>query len=231
MPFKNLVLIMHKEYLASKMPISAKLLTRLSSVRTKLKSYPGIKLVRNGEVVKYLISDEDDERFYTIEFSKDRIVTTVYSGISPLYYMQEAILRTLSILSIIGECYQIDVKSLYPYLINLLANQQVGALERPILQEEQPRNGSDIILAKRISSLIRDNSILKAELNDLRKKLISISCLFIITKYIGTSVEMGSILKETCIDSDDVSSITDQLHLLGYKIVKTGFDKVSIVRL
>lgn len=217
-------------YLLSRIPIKARLLARMPLLVGTLENYPWLTQTRKGTSPAYIMGEEED-RFYTVEFSKDSILLTVHSKGSPLYYMQEAMLRLLGLLSSLEGLYEPDVRSLYPYLVNLLASGQFAQLSERLVSPKQERGlGVELVLARRVNALLRENSRLNGELNEERRKLRSVLSRFLIMRY-GSAVDVEAASKETGIGAKEVEDAVRRMEELGYRSIKTGERRFSLARI
>lgn len=213
------------------MPLKARLKVSTSTLRQTLKLYPGFRELSYGTVLRWLLENGPDDRFYIVEFSKNLITITLHSRASPLYYMQEVLLKTLSIISLLIDSYDLEISSLYPYLINILASNQLSQLRDKVIEKGPKIDlGSDIILAKRINELLRDNSRFGKELAVASDKIDLLLSRFIILRY-GNSVDIDLIVKETGLESKDVENSLNRIKEIGYKAVSLGNKRFSLVRI
>ena len=126
-------------YLLSRVEVRARLLTRMASVRKALAPYPNLLPVRSGTHLEYLLQDEDTrDHFYSVSIGDASASITIYSKTTPLYFIQEAVLRFLGIIQAIGKDYEVHLPSLYPYLMLALSNQQT---RRTLLEAPPARRG------------------------------------------------------------------------------------------
>ncbi len=221
---------MKDNYLLSRIPIKARLLAKLSTLASVLGSYPWLRQIRKGSSLKYAIGEEREDCFYTIEFSRDSVLLTIHSKSSPLYYTQEALLRILTLFSALEGLYEPDVRSLYPYLINLLASNHFVQLSENLSSEKPDQNlGSDIILAKRINALLGEKAKLMEKMdNEVRKSRFLLSK-FVITKY-GNNIDLEMATRETGIEGRELENALRQMEEQGYKNIRVGKKRFSLVK-
>jgi hypothetical protein len=218
-----------KGYLLSRIEVSARLLTRMGSVRRTLDLYPNLKPVRSGTCLEYLLDDgEARDHFYLIKIDNTSAKLAIYSKTTPLYFIQEAVLRFLNIIQVIGSDYEVRLSSLYPYLILALASQQM----RRTLLEEPPtkRENSDILLSRRMIQLMKDNKRLRelygAELGKSRKLLQ-----FMVILEGSGGAGIGEITKNTGLSRDEIAGILPSLHEIGYKAISINSDRFNLVKI
>jgi hypothetical protein len=218
-----------KGYLLSRMEVSARLLTRMASVKRTLALYPNLKPLRSGTCLEYLLDDgEARDHFYLIRIDNTSATLAIYSKTTPLYLIQEAVLRFLSIIQTIGRDYEVCLSSLYPYLILALASQQM----RRTLLEEPPaqRENSDILLARRLIQLMKDNKRLRevygAELGKSRKLL---QTLVVLEGEGGAGI--GEITKSIGLSREEIAGILPSLHEIGYKAISINSDRFNLVKI
>lgn len=219
---------MENQYLISKIPIKAKILVSPYDLKVALDSHPLLKQINTGLPLRYATSEERGH-FYIIEFSKQCVTISVYAKDSPLYYMQETILNILCIFAFLENKYEPHLPDLYSYLIYLLHNtsphQKYDDNHSPTKEETR----SDIILAKRISILLRENTRVTGELSDSKKKLSLLLSKFIRIKY-GDSIDLDLLSKDIRMSKDEIESLLKQAEGPGLKI-RLYRNKLSVVRL
>jgi hypothetical protein len=218
-----------KGYLLSRIEVSARLLTRMASVRRALEPYPNLKPVRSGTSLEYLLDDRQvRDHFYLVRIESASATITIYSKATPLYFIQEAVLRFLNIIQVIGRDYEVHLPSLYPYLILALAGQQT---RRTLLEEASvQKESSDILLARRLIQLMKENKRLRemhtAELGRSRRLL---QTLVVIEGSGGAGIE--EITKDTGLSKAEILGILPSLHEIGYKAIRMTPDKFNLVRM
>jgi hypothetical protein len=221
---------MKGNYLLSRIPVNARLLAKPSVLASVLSSYPWLRQLKKGSSLKYAVGEEREDCFYTIEFSKDSVLLTIHSKSSPLYYTQEAMLRILTVFSALEGLYEPDVRSLYPYLINLLASDRFIQLSERLSSEKQDQElGSDIVLAKRINALLSEKARLMEKLENEKKKSISLLSKFLIIKY-GSNIDLEAAAMDTGIEDKEIENTLKQMEEQGYKNIRMGKKKFSLVR-
>jgi hypothetical protein len=218
-----------KGYLLSRIEVSARLLTRMASVRRTLALYPNLKPVRSGTCLEYVLDDgEARDHFYLVRIESTFATLAIYSKTTPLYFIQEAVLRFLNIIQVIGRDYEVRLPSLYPYLILALSGQQTRRilLEETSVQKENP----DILLARRLIQLMKENKRLgeihTAELGRSRRLL---QTLVVIEGSGGAGIE--EITKNTGLSKAEILGILPSLHEIGYKAISITSDKFNLVRM
>lgn len=216
-------------YLLSRIEVSARLLTRMASVRRTLALYPNLRPVRSGTCLEYVIDDgEVRDHFYLVRIESTSATLVIYSKTTPLYFIQEAVLRFLNIIQVIGRDYEVRLPGLYPYLILALAGQQMRRtlLEEASVQKENP----DILLARRLIQLMKENKRLRemhtAELGRSRRLL---QTLVVIEGSGGAGIE--EITENTGLSKADILGVLPSLHEIGYKAIRMTSDKFNLVKM
>jgi len=217
---------MKEGYLLSRMAVKARLLTRRSALAGFLSSYPLLRQLRKGTRVAYLVGEDREDCFYTAEFSDDAVVLTIHSKDSPLYHMQEALLKLLSMLSLLEDFYVPDMRSLYPYLINLLSSYQFSQLSDRLARPKAEQD-SDIILAKRINALLREKSDSAEKLKTERRRLIAVLSKFLVVKY-GNILDLDSAARETGIERGELEGMLEGIEGLRYRKVRINEGRFSL---
>ncbi len=217
-------------YLRGRMPVNAKLLTSMSAVKSHLNGYPNLRLIKRGSELHFLIGGEGEpDKFYIASFGREHVALELFSKISPIYLLPEALLRMLSILSMVSSDYEFDVRSLFPYLIEVIASQNIRyCLER--LDTGRLENHSDIILAKRIRSLLESNIRLSKDLESTKLRLSRIAASFIVNRY-GSSAGIEEICNGLGMSEKEADSILDFMPEVGYRAIRSNGGKFNLVRI
>lgn len=231
MHYMNLVIAMKQSklsnsYLSSTIILKAKLSTNIQAAKSRLSSYPLIKLLHEGRHPKYLIQTNNPDIFYIVMLKSDSISFTVYSTLSPLYLLKEHMLRVISISSILSDNYLIYANSIFPYLINLLSKQD---LIKPEKRYNYSRD-SDILLSKRIVNLLSSNKKLSDRLDSLNRNLTNVTSELILSRYDSDS-NLKQIALETGLDQIQVSEALKHIQQNGNKLIYNGKGNFNIVRI
>jgi hypothetical protein len=216
-------------YLLSKLEVKSKLLTSASNMQRKLSAYPNLRQVRHGTVLGYVIEEEPGSHFYSIELDKARASIAIYSKTTPLYFLDEAIMRFLSIMQIVSKDYEIALSDLYPYLAIALSWQRMKDMFKDEPPAERSEN-TDIILSKRIIGLAKENR----QLNELYNMMLNknrrlLHRLIILESTNSQSIE--AIAKIAEVRRDEVESALRDIRESGYKAVRLSPDRFSLVRI
>lgn len=216
-------------YLVSRMEVGARLLTRMGRIKCALEIYPNLRPVRSGTSLEYVLGDErTKDHFYSVRIERTHASITVYSKTTPLYFLPEALLRFLSVIQVIGKDYEVSMPSIYPYLIMVLANQQ---LRYALPKEPAPqRDNSDILLAKRLIQLMKENRKLRAmheaESCKSRKLLQTLVVMEILG---GAGIE--EIARSTGLNRVELEGVLPSLQERGYKAIRVNSDRFELVRI
>ncbi len=218
-----------KLYLISKIPVKAYLISDLESVKEKMDMYPGNVCIAHGSRLKYSLPSSTENCKYYVLFEKNKIIVEIHSSMTPRYFTKEGILKFISIVAVLDTEYEIEVKDIFPYLIDILYGED---LERRFksFDSETMEKSSDIILAKRISNLLYQNDKLNRDILGIMNKLNRTVANFIVLKY-----TTGSSVKDICTDlgisEPEVNNALDFLPNLGYKKIAVNGEKFRLVRL
>ena len=220
------------EYLLSSISVSSRIQASLAEVKLILSHYPSLKLMSYGTSLRYLSEEESENIFYTLDFAISAIKITIHSKDSPIYYTSEALLRLLAMLSVMEGVYEPDIRGIYPYLILALGESKLQRLTENLGNGESPNseNSTDILLARRINWLAAENRRLAAELAGSKAMSESILSKFIILHY-GTEGSLERLSKETGLDRSQAEKALSGMGRLGYKLIRNGKDRYSLVRL
>lgn len=213
--------------LFSRIELSAELRSRISRVKKELQAYSGLHLIREGTVLVYEIMPDDDEHYYTAEFGANSIALSIHARKTPVLFLHEALLRLVALLQLTSDCYEVRLRSLYPYLVLALAGGQLSSLQSN-KKESQERQGN-IVLSRKLLSLISESKDLKknnTELASRLRKTIVKSIIISGRERISTrefAAELGIAEKEV---TDALSFAED----VGYRVVRYGNDIFGLVK-
>ncbi len=225
---RSLVSLM-AEALISRIPVRARLRGRLSGLAGVLRSYPWLVQTGKGSSLRYRIGEDRQDCSYEVEFSADRILLTVHSKASPAYHMQEAMLRILSICSSLEGLYEPDIRSLYPYLINLLASGQFGQMTETHEPVQDVEWGEGITLARRINGLAAENARLAAQVEKGGLRFNMLLFRFLLARR-GGQPDIGTACAEAGVGREEVEAALRNAGDFGYRSIRIG-DRFSLVRM
>jgi len=218
-------------YLMSRISVKLRLLSSLESTEHKLKNYPGMLLASRGTSLKYVI-DQQSDHFYTFEIAKDKAELDIFSRQTPLFYMQEALLRLMNLLLIVKDC-EVEIGSIFPYIIAILARQQLsGILESAPSgrHDAKMQTDVDLLLAKRVKELLKENIDLKQTAAETKAKLEKVTLQLIVASSAGTP-SIKELASRTRLSELELKSAIAQLPKLGYKAVYKTSDSFELVSL
>lgn len=222
-------------HLISRIEIAARLKTRIPDVERVLSCYPALVQTRQGSAASYLIEDKNPDRKFGIELLPGSVAIIIYSWSSPFYYTGEAVAILISILAILKEHYDPEIKDLYPYLISSFLperarrklERRAEALETGYPKERLPE--ADYILAGRIVSLLKETRRLNELLTSEKKQFASILARFLLVQY-GSSINRGKVAAENNIDESEVNAAIEFLKRDGYSVLDSGNGDLSLVK-
>jgi biotin operon repressor len=218
-----------KEYLFSRICIDAAICSSMARVKELLKPYPNMRLERDGTSLRYLLERNDAcDHFFSLEFEKRSIAITVYSKRTPALFIQEAMLRLLGVIQTLSGCYRVELESLYPYLVMVIAAQQLDSALPQKTQECNPL--PDVILSKRLIKLINENSKLREEQESLTKNFRRMVLKAVVLSSVSEH-SVDSIAAKLGIAKKDVVAALDSAESVGYRVVSTGRGTFNLVRL
>ena len=216
--------------LVSRIPIKAKLAGRFTAAIEKLTLYPGLKCIRKGTVYEYLINDQGQNRQFTVSFSKNEVIMTICAMESPQYHMQDALLRMLGILAFMADHYEVQLKDMYPYLISTIGSHKLGYIFDKLEKVYGEKNDTDVILARRINSLISQNRILEYEISKMKAKATLVLSNYIVAKY-SDKIDVIALVKETGFSDKEIMASIQQIENLGYKKLRLKDGSYSLLRI
>ncbi len=213
--------------LFSKIEISAELNGSISAVKRELQPYHGLRLAREGTVLTYDIVPDDNEHHYSVEFGTDRITLWIYSRKTPMLFIREALLRLIALLQLTSCCYDVGLRTLYPYLVLGLAGDQLRSLE----QETKAQNSraESVVLARRLMRLISENRDAKRENAELTSKMHK-TILRAITISGRGKIGVRDFASELGIGESDVMDALATAGDAGYRIANYGNGIFGLVK-
>lgn len=211
------------------MRASATLLTSLRAVRQSLITYPNLLIVGDGTSIRCVIEDSGAEnRFYLVEIKKDCFSIEIHSIDPPLYFINEALLRLISIATLLGKDYKIDLYDILTYFTQALAAQQINDYSKkfPDLSDQSL---PELTLSRRIIGLLHESDTLHAEYGELNDLFLNLLAVYIIARH-PSRISVEELSSETKADSVSINEAMRRLQSMGYKAVQTGklFDLVKI---
>ena len=200
----------------------------LAEVNERLAFYPGLVQLSGGPVLTYALSRANRiECEYTLEISEGEIAMAIYSKISPHYFVKDALARLLGVAAALSGVCEIRLESIYPYLMEALAGESIAHYEAKVNSQHRCSK-NDIILSKRILSLLRENARLSVISNSREKKLIRMAAECITVKYPRGS-GMNAVARELGLEVSEVSKALACVEELGYKAIIEG-EKFEVVK-
>ncbi len=170
-------------YLMSRLRLEGKL-HNTGRLEQLLELYPMLHCVGYGNELRYFIDEPDiSSRFYIAEFCDKGIAIEIYSKSTPLMFLREGMLRMLSLASFVGTVYEFDIKSIFPYLIDILAKDKLEYYFKPTMHSES--RGSEIVLSRRILNLLKENYTLKNNVASTEKTTTNLILMLLRLKYSG----------------------------------------------
>ena len=217
------------KFLVSRISIGVKINEKFVSAIKKIEEYPKLRCIRKGTEREYIIDDVADDRYFTISFSREKIVFQIFSLELPQYYMRDGLLMLLSILAFLKDYYSADFKDIYPYIIGVLSSDRIASIfERMEMFQVEGRE-TDIILAKRINVLYNENKRLGMDISKIKSSSISLLSKYIHEKY-RDKLRIETIADETGFNREDVFSAIKKLEDSGYKKILLKDGNYSLVR-
>ncbi len=214
--------------LLSRMPVQAYLTTRLSSVRSKLDAYPMAKLLSYGTELEYALETGSEDRFYLLRLNRRTVEIELHSEASPTYFLKEMLLKFLSVAAVLAEDYEIELRALFPYLIDVLGKDTTQYYLKGLNVGRDARD-TDILLSKRIVELHAKNHELQRNEALAKAKLVKITASLITSRY-QTGTTISGIASENGLSEDEVNEALDFACTLGYKKVQLSGKRFSLVK-
>ncbi len=215
-----------KGYLMSRLRLKGRLRNK-KELQRLLDIYPSLQPLSYGSSLRYIINEPDmNARFYIAEFSGTEMAIEIYSASSPLVFLKEGVVRLLSLASFVDPLYEFDIRSAFPYLIEVLMRQKTehyGALAN-----EKEVYGHDIILSKRIMSLQKENTMLRESEYAAQRALIQVAAVLLKTRYRGRC-RISNVAGETGLGEKAVREAIMYACSSGCKVIWHGKEEFSLV--
>ncbi len=217
-----------KGYLLSSIPFKARLVNRRRLLEL-LKAYPGLEPVRYGSSLHYLIREEGDgSHFYMVDFGITQVTLQIFARTAPLELLHEGMLRLLNLASFVGEAYDFEIASIFPYLIQVLARQHIEHLPERPERNGKEWAGAEIILAKRIIELRNDSTLLKQQMEYQSDRLVRMLALLLPLRYPGRC-SMNQAAKEMGAAKAEIRAAVSISQGAGYRVVWHNEETFSMV--
>lgn len=212
----------------TRIEVKAKMLTDLEKIRGHMTTYPGLSLSQNAtEMVGNIKDRNSKDRYYVVAFTKDRVIIEMHSDRYVNYFMRELLLRFASIAALLSNDYEFDISGIFPYIVEVLGEKQLDHYQQKATQK-QGMHVEDILLAKKINSLMVERSELTKTIEDIRAALNKVFLEFIILKYPhGTDIDALS--NDAGLSREMAETMLNKADLIGYKIVRID-KKFGIVK-
>jgi len=218
-----------KGYLMSRIEVNSRVITDMDNVKKKLEVYPNLKRTRCGACLNYILGDEETrDHFYTIEINRTNAAIVIYAKITPVYFLQEALLRFLNIMQIVSKDYEIGVAGIYPYFVLALGGKQINQVEKE--EGRSHTENSDILLAKRLIQLLNENKTLReAQRTVLNKSRRLLQRLIVLESANSSSVE--EIVGRIGLNKEEVASALESMPEIGYRTIYVNSNRFNLVKM
>ena len=217
--------------LSHRLSFDAMLLVDLEVVKEKMGAYPGIKLVSYGSSLRYSFENvAEDGSFIIISLLDNSISLDIFSPGDPDALEKVAILRLLSVASVLHDCYKVYLDGMFSILVKVLSEDmnRISGCKRCLTQEKQRyRREIDIVLAKRIIGLRKERAELENKIETNRKYIEKLVGIIILSKHNGSSPD--EIIKDLGIDKALLDLAIANLSRNGYKRIELGNGRFQMV--
>ncbi|MGB9732428.1 MAG: hypothetical protein ACP5P2_00340 [Candidatus Micrarchaeia archaeon] len=148
----------------------------LSRVKERLTHYPGLRLISEGSELEYSLElkEQKNGKEYFLLASKQGIALTLYSKTSPEYFEAEFLLRLLNLAQVLSDLYAFELSSIFPNLLHLLYNVPRGEYTNNKESIEVKGRDVELILSKRVISLLGKNKKLAEEASNYKELVLSL---------------------------------------------------------
>jgi hypothetical protein len=217
--------------LSHRLSFDAVLLVDLEVVREKMGAYPGIKLVSYGSSLRYSFENvAEDGSFIIISLLDNSISLDIFSPGDPDALEKIAILRLLSVASVLHDCYKVYLDGMFSILVKILSEDmnRINGCKRCLTQEKKKyRREIDIVLAKRIIGIRKERVELENKIETDRKHIEKLVGIIILSKHNGSSPD--EIIKDLGISKALLDLAIANLSRNGYKRVELGNGRFQMV--
>ncbi len=147
--------------------VSAHLKVSTAHLKNELEKVAYLKPLSYGTSLNYSLHPFDPTYSCLLEFSKSSVdYSFSFSAPSEIEYTRN-FLVLIAILSYLKACYDIDMSTIYPYLVEVL---QIAVVISP----KEEKNSAAAIL-KRVDELCKSNAILSKDLLSLQRRVAYLS--------------------------------------------------------
>ncbi len=216
--------------LYSRIRIDAKLTITQDKLREEIDFFPYMKSLKSrGELTYSIEVAGASDHAYFIDFQNDYIEFLIFSESTPQFFLRDAIIKVILILSNLKSVYSIDYSTLLPYIQQTLSAEQISEARKMAGRSSNCNRDLDLAFSKRIIELKRQNSAAMESLLLSNKKVAKLFSEFIIQKS-GSGFSLDSAAKENNLNEAELNEAVAYLESRGYKISKHGNDRINLVK-
>lgn len=172
---------------------------------------------------------EEQDRRFRFNLDENRISIDMSSNAAMENPKKEMLLRMFELMSSCRWQYDIPLSEIYGHVAESLVKNQLNYYSNA-MKEMNSNEYSDILLAKRIIELRRQNLELESNLARLRNKLYRAAPELIIARS-GRESTIQEIMEYTGLDKQEVQSALKELPDLGYRVMPSGGNKLNVVKI
>ncbi|MGC8676103.1 MAG: hypothetical protein ACP5T3_01115 [Candidatus Micrarchaeia archaeon] len=205
---------------------------KLSAIASALANYPGMVQVGTGTMLKYELrpDSQNPDHFYVLEITRNSMALFTFSKSSPVYFMQEALLRLVSVLSLLDGVCTAELSGIYPYLISVLARQQLAYAEERAIDVRKPHDDLALLLSSRIKALLEENYALKRSGSESSQALSRVTAMLIVSRSSGLA-SVSELARITGQSREQILLAMAELPKLGYRAAYKNRDEFELVGL
>ena len=216
--------------LYSKIRIDAKLTMTQDRLREEIAFFPYMKPLKSRRELAYSIEMAGaSDHSYFIDFKEDCIEFLIFSESTPQFFLRDAIVKVILILSNMKLVYSIDYSALLPYIRQALSAEQISEARKIACRSSNCNRDLDLAFSKRIIELKKQNAAAKESLLLSNKKVAKLFSEFIIQKS-GSRFSLDSAAKDNNLDEGELNEAIAYLESRGYKISKHENNLISLVK-
>ena len=220
-----------ESYIFSKVSISGRTLSGLEEIKILLSDHPGVSLIYSGEFLRYSIKTQNTtDHYFILEIYNSNISIAIYSMVSPVFFLKEAIIKLLLILSFIKTYYSIELSELYPFIMEILSKDTFGTAEfKKLAENSKTTYGEDVVLSRRIITLLNENKKLSNEILFLQLTSVRLMTSVLLLKYSG-KINFRSASKDLGIDEAMFKNLLEETKSLGFTALWHNKSEFTLVK-
>ena len=220
-----------ENYIFSKVSIAGRPLSSLEEIKLSFSDHPGLSLMYSGESLRYSIKTQGfTDRYFILEICKENIYIIIYSATSPIFFLKEAVIKLLLILSFIKPNYSIELSDFYPFIMEILSKDTFNTAEfKKLTENTKITYGEDVVLSRRIIALLNENKKLNNEILFLRSTSLRLMTSAILLKYSG-KINFRIASKDLGMEEATFRKLLEETKSLGFTTLWHNKSEFTLVK-